>query len=151
MWRQLLGAAGTGALILGGTPAVAADLDYPSDAAYEENGGYRHNGDYRDNGDYRRPVHRTNGVDHAYRKLEKHGFYEITVERASAPYSFNACKRGKRYHVHIGYDGELEELNSLGACHQYAYDGYDERPRYYSRYHENWRNRVYRRARYDHY
>lgn len=150
MWCQLVRAAAAGAVLLtGGMAANAADLDYPPDAAYEENG-YRHNGDYREDGGHIQPVHDRSGVDHAYRKLRKHGFYEIALERSSIPYSFSACKRGKRYHIHIDYNGELEELNSLGACHQYS-NGYDDQPRYYSRHHEKWRNRVYRRARYDDY
>ncbi len=140
MWKDLLRAASASAVLIGGTSAMAADLDYPPDAAYENNGGSGYEGDYR------RPVRHRGSVTHAYRKLEKHGFYNIVVERTDLPYSFRACKRDKRYHIHMDENGELEELNPLGACQQYA-DEYDGGPRYSGGGDEQWRRSVYRRAR----
>ncbi len=126
-------------LLCGGGAANAADLDYGPDASY---------GRYEDENYQRQPVHRTRSVDQAYAKLQSHGFHDIVVERTDVPYSFAACKRGKRYHIHIDERGELEELNSVGACGQYA-DDYNGAPRNYSsRYSdEEWRKRTYWRAR----
>ena len=44
------------------------------------------------------------------------GYYDIQVERASLPYSFNACKRGVRYHIHINWYGDLVKVDELGSC-----------------------------------
>jgi opacity protein-like surface antigen len=55
------------------------------------------------------------------------GYYDVRVERASLPYSFNACKRGARYHIHVNYYGDLVQVDRVGYCRQYDYDdnGYD--------------------------
>src|SRR4051794_19775959 len=39
------------------------------------------------------------------------GYYEVQVERASLPYSFSACKRGVRYHIHVDYYGTLVQVD----------------------------------------
>jgi hypothetical protein len=44
------------------------------------------------------------------------GYYDVHVERASLPYSFNACKRGVRYHIHMDWYGTLVQVDELGAC-----------------------------------
>src|SRR6476661_5502279 len=44
------------------------------------------------------------------------GYYDIQVERASLPYSFNACKRGVRYHIHVNWYGDLVQVDDLGSC-----------------------------------
>lgn len=56
------------------------------------------------------------------------GYYDVRVERATVPYSFNACKRGIRYHIHIDYYGTLVQVDRLGSCGDYA-----DRPNYYGR------------------
>ncbi len=127
----------TALILCGGGVANAADFGNGPDTSYEN---------YDEERDRVRPVRRGNSVDHAYNKLQSHGFYNIVVERTDIPYSFRACKRGKRYHVHIDENGELEELNSLGACQQYA-DEYDGGPRYSGNPDEQWRRSIYRRAR----
>jgi hypothetical protein len=32
------------------------------------------------------------------------------------PYSFNACKRGVRYHIHVNWYGDLVQVDELGSC-----------------------------------
>jgi hypothetical protein len=44
------------------------------------------------------------------------GYYDVRVERASLPYSFNACKRGVRYHIHVNWYGDLVQVDELGSC-----------------------------------
>ena len=58
--------------------------------------------------------------------LRNHGFYDIQDQRTdSLPYSFIACKRGARYHIHVNYYGELEQVDEVGRCQdresQYEY------------------------------
>ena len=71
--------------------------------------------------------------------LHRRGYYDIRLERATIPYSFNACKRGIRFHVHVGYYGELVERDAMGPCERddYGYYGqrrYPDRPRYWRGY-----------------
>lgn len=91
-------------------------------------------------------------VDDAYGKLHRHGYYDIRVQRASEPYSFIACKRGQRYHIHINYYGDFEQVDQVGYCGGYArsYDDDDYRPRrrsYYGHDDDAPRYWGYRRAR----
>src|SRR5258705_5494670 len=65
--------------------------------------------------------------------LNRRGYYNIQLERASLPYSFNACKRGVRYHVHVNYYGNLVQVDALGPCDSYESNTYGRR-RYYDRY-----------------
>jgi hypothetical protein len=67
------------------------------------------------------------------------GYYDVRVERASLPYSFTACKRGARYHIHVDYYGDLVEVDEVGACREYD-NGHDD---------YEYRNRRYRYPRYD--
>ena len=57
--------------------------------------------------------------------LYSRGYYDVRVERASLPYSFNACKRGVRYHIHMNWYGDLVQVDPFGQC-----NGYGNRPRY---------------------
>lgn len=59
-------------------------------------------------------------------KLYDLGYYSIRTERARRPYSFNACKRDVRYHIHINWYGDLVQVDAVGPCDD---DGY--RARYY--------------------
>jgi len=56
-------------------------------------------------------------VSEAEQTLYQHGYSDIRLERASLPYSFNACKRGVRYHIHVDYYGDLVEVDAMGACY----------------------------------
>jgi hypothetical protein len=58
------------------------------------------------------------------------GYYDVRVERASLPYSFNACKRGARYHIHVDYYGTLVQVDRIGTCNGYDDDYYDDGYRY---------------------
>ena len=58
--------------------------------------------------------------------LYNRGYYDVRIERARLPYSFNACKRGVRYHIHVNWYGDLVQVDPLGPCNGYGY-----RPRYY--------------------
>ena len=44
------------------------------------------------------------------------GYYDVHVERASLPCSFNACKRGVRYHIHMDWYGTLVQVDEVGSC-----------------------------------
>jgi hypothetical protein len=48
------------------------------------------------------------------------------------PYSFHACKRGVRYHIHVNYYGDLAQVDELGRCRDYGDEDYSYRGR--SRY-----------------
>jgi hypothetical protein len=54
------------------------------------------------------------------------GYYDVRVERASLPYSFIACKRGERYHIHVNYYGDLVQVDEIGGCRAYDDDDYDD-------------------------
>lgn len=72
----------------------------------------------------------------ARHKLYRLGYYAIEVERASLPYSFTACKRGQRYHIHVNWYGDLEQVDPIGDCRSYEY-GHGYRSygrRYYGRH-----------------
>ena len=75
-------------------------------------------------------------VDEAEQTLYQRGFRDIRLERATLPYSFNGCRGGVRYHIHVGYYGELVQLDAMGPCNGYGngygpgYEGYDSRYRY---------------------
>jgi hypothetical protein len=87
--------------------------------------------------------------------LYRQGYHDVEVERASLPYSFNACKRGVRYHIHVDYYGDLVQVDRVGRCYgngkrngyaaegdygryngryRYRASGYDERPLYNGRH-----------------
>jgi hypothetical protein len=88
-------------------------------------------------------LQRVHSVYEAQQTLYRRGFYDVRLERASLPYSFNACRRGARYHIHVNYYGELVEVDEVGPCRRYGDDGtyYGRRP-YYGRY-RDYRGRDY--------
>ena len=87
-------------------------------------------------------LQRVHSVDEAEHTLHRRGYYDVRLERASLPYSFNACKRGIRYHIHVNYFGDLVQVDEVGPCRRYD-DGltYSRRP-YYDRY-RDYRRRDY--------
>ena len=91
----------------------------------------------------RATVQRVHSLDEAEEALYRRGFYDIRGERASLPYSFNACKRGVRYHIHVNYYGDLVQVDEVGPCRRFD-DGptYSLRRPYYDR------DRDYRRRYY---
>jgi hypothetical protein len=68
-------------------------------------------------------------VYEARNSLYGRGYYDVHTERASLPYSFNACRRGVRFHIHVGYNGEIVERDAIGPCREAGYERYDFRPR----------------------
>ena len=89
-------------------------------------------------------LQRVHSVDEAEETLYRRGYYDIRLERASLPYSFNACKRGVRYHIHVNYYGDLVQVDEVGSCRRSYDDGayYGRRP-YYDRY-RDYRRRDYK-------
>jgi hypothetical protein len=75
-------------------------------------------------------VQRVHSLDEAEYTLHRRGYYDVRVERASLPYSFNACKRGVRYHIHVNYYGDLVQVDEIGPCRRSHDEGayYDRRP-----------------------
>jgi hypothetical protein len=90
-------------------------------------------------------LQKVHSVHEAREKLDRLGYYNIHTERASVPYSFIACKRGVRYHIHINYYGDFEQVDPVGACRSYGYGygrgDYEDRPYFAPRL----RLRPYRR------
>src|ERR1700704_4944154 len=82
-------------------------------------------------------LQRVHSVYDAEQTLYRRGYYDVRLERASLPYSFTACKRGIRYHIHVDYYGDLVEVDEVGACRRY-----DDGPAYYGRrlYYDRYRN-----------
>ena len=117
MWRNsLCSASGVALMLFGASGADAASLGVPkptSDAATI--------------------VQRVHSVYEAEETLYRRGYYDVRVERTSVPYSFNACKRGIRYHIHVDYYGDLVQLDALGPCDRDDYRPYYDRRRYYDR------------------
>ena len=82
-------------------------------------------------------------VYEAKQTLYQHGYHDVVIERATLPYSFNACKRGVRYHIHVDYYGDLVQVDPVGRCYGYG-NGYgngngygsedEDRGRYQGRY-----------------
>lgn len=97
-----------------------------------------------------RMVSLVHSVDEAEDTLHRRGYYDVRLERSNLPYSFNACKRGTRYHIHVNYYGDLVQVNPVGRCGENGYRYYDRRPNYddgyYGRYYDRYR---YRRRYYD--
>ena len=88
---------------------------------------------------------RVHSVDEAEDSLHRRGYYDVRLERSNLPYSFNACKRGTRYHIHVNYYGDLVQVDPIGRCGANGYGYYDRRPNYddgyYGRPYERYRNR----------
>lgn len=80
-------------------------------------------------------VHKVHSLYEAKHSLRDLGYYDIQVERASLPYSFVACKRGARFHIHVNYYGDLVQVDEVGPCRDYRDDGeYRYRHQRYRRY-----------------
>ena len=121
MWRNSLCASGAVCVVLFGISSAQAFSPGPSKPVGED------------------VVQRVHSVYEAEATLHRRGYYDIRIERATIPYSFNACKRGIRFHVHVGYYGELVERDAMGPCERddYRYYGqrrYPDRPRYWRGY-----------------
>lgn len=71
-------------------------------------------------------VQKVHSLREAKQTLYGLGYYDVQVERATLPYSFIACKRGARYHIHVNWYGDLEQVDQIGACHAYGDDDYDD-------------------------
>ena len=81
-------------------------------------------------------ITKVHSLDEAQDTLSNRGFNNIRVERATLPYSFNACKRGTRYHLHVNYYGQVEQADEIGPCREYGNnDDGDYRPRQHWRPH----------------
>ena len=76
-------------------------------------------------------VQRVHSLDEAEDTLHRRGYYDVRVERASLPYSFNACKRGVRYHIHVNWYGDLVQVDEIGSCGGDGYRRYDDVRPYY--------------------
>ena len=94
-------------------------------------------------------ITKVHSLGEAEETLSSRGFYDIRVERATLPYSFNACKHGARYHIHVNYYGQIEQVDETGQCGGYSNnDDGDYRPRHHYRnpnsnrygYNRNWRS-----------
>lgn len=76
-------------------------------------------------------------INQARNALQDRGYYDIVLERSSLPYSFNACKGGSRFHIHMDYYGALIDVDRIGRCYGYGrrYRDQDYEDRYsYRRY-----------------
>lgn len=77
---------------------------------------------------------KTHSVGAAQAKLHRHGYHDVDIERSTLPYSFRACKRGIRYHIHVNYYGDFTQVDAVGPCGRERYEEGDGRDRYYDRY-----------------
>jgi len=127
---SLCTAGGVAMLLLGGSAANAAGVADLAKAFTDKTAGTI--------------IQRVHSPYEAKQTLYGLGYYDVHVERTSLPYSFNACKRGLRYHIHVNYYGDLVQVDKLGPCRGYRYDDDDYRsgPYYRKRY------RYYRNGRY---
>jgi hypothetical protein len=117
MWRNsLYSASGFVFVLFGASGADAASLGVPKPSS-----------------DTGALVQRVHSVYEAEETLHRRGYYDVRVERTSLPYSFNACKRGVRYHIHVDYYGDLVQLDALGPCDRDDYPPDYDRRRYYDR------------------
>jgi hypothetical protein len=91
------------------------------------------------------PAH---SVYEAEETLQRRGYYDVRLERASLPYSFNACKRGVRYHIHVNYYGDLVQVDPIGECDGNGYGYYGRRRYYDDGYNGGYYNRYSYRPRY---
>ncbi len=81
-------------------------------------------------------------LDEAKQTLRGLGYHDVRIERASLPFSFNACRHGVRYHIHMNWYGDLVQVDPLGRCNDFGY-----RPRNYDgrSYDDGYRPERYRR------
>ena len=80
-------------------------------------------------------VKQVHSVYEAEDTLRRRGYYNLRRERETLPYSFNACKRGVRYHIHMNYFGDLVQVDPVGRCdedddYRYRRQPYSDRYRY---------------------
>ena len=94
-------------------------------------------------------VQKVHTVYEAEETLQRRGYYDVRLERASLPYSFNACKRGVRYHIHVNYYGDFVQVDPLGPCGDNGYGYYGRRPYYDGGYNGRNYDRYRYRPRYD--
>jgi hypothetical protein len=119
MWRiSVVAAGGLSTMLFVGGPADAAGIGMTRPSSHES-----------------AMLLRVHSVGEAEETLYRRGYYDIRLERASLPYSFNACKRGVRYHIHVNYYGDLVQVDEVGPCRR-SYDegAYYGRRSYYDRY-----------------
>jgi hypothetical protein len=90
---------------------------------------------------------RVHSVYEAEETLQRRGYYDVRLERASLPYSFNACKRGVRYHIHVNYYGDFVQVDPIGPCGDNGYSSYGRRPYYDDGYTGGYYNRYRYRQR----
>jgi len=83
-------------------------------------------------------VELVHSVYEAEETLHRRGYYDIRLERATLPYSFNACKHGIPFHIHVGCYGELVEKDAIGPCERDDYGYYGQR-RYHPERGRYWR------------
>jgi hypothetical protein len=92
---------------------------------------------------------KVHSVYQAEATLHRRGYYDVRLERPTLPYSFSACKRGVRYHIHIDYYGDLTQVDPRGPCNGYVHGEYGRHPHYerppYERYQDRYEYR-YRRG-----
>ena len=49
--------------------------------------------------------------------LRDHGYYRINfTDRVLPTYQLNACKRNKRFHLHVNYYGDITRRERIGWC-----------------------------------
>lgn len=111
MYRTLWAAGGLGLLLLGVSGANAAGVADMTRGIPD-----------------RRPaslIEKVHSLRTAKQNLYGLGYYDVRVERATLPYSFTACKRGTRYHIHVDYYGDLVQVDEFGACSAYDDEGND--------------------------
>jgi hypothetical protein len=100
-------------------------------------------------GDGTTVVLRVHSVYEAEDSLHRRGYYDVRLERASLPYSFNACKRGVRYHIHVNYYGDLVQVDPIGPCGDNGYEDYGRRRDYDDGNYGSYYDRYRYRRRYD--
>jgi hypothetical protein len=96
-------------------------------------------------------VVKVHSVYRAEASLYRRGYYDVRLERPTLPYSFNACKRGVRYHVHVDYYGDLVQVDPIGQCYERAYGPRIYAPRPYSEGYRRPYYPPYRRPYYERY
>lgn len=133
--KRCLWAAAAALLTFAATPVANANSLVPSAKSVAG----------RDAGNLVTKVH---SLEVAEDQLAHHGFYNISVERASLPYSFIACKHGTRFHLHVNYYGGVEEADEIGTCQRYGNDDDGYRPRRHAYGYNDYRPRRYYRSGY---
>jgi hypothetical protein len=87
-------------------------------------------------------VQKVHSAYQAEATLHRRGYYDVRLERPTLPYSFSACKRGVRYHIHVDYYGDLTQVDARGPCNGYGYGHYGRRPYYERPHNDRYRDRF---------